>query len=118
MGRVRLRMRWNPELGRLVEVPLDSEQRRPPQSAAVHGDYEGYQSPVTGEWIEGKRAHREDLKRHGCRLYEGRQVEEREAAKVRAEHARETDRIAEKLAHRAWDQAPTRVRRILTGGKP
>lgn len=29
-------------------------------------DTPGYQSPVTGEWIEGRRARREDLKKHGC----------------------------------------------------
>jgi hypothetical protein len=117
MGRVRLRMRWDPKRCELVEVPLESMQRRPSEAPVVHGDYEGYTSPITGEWIEGRRAHREDLKRHGCRVYEGRESEQRAATRVQAEHARQTEQLAEKMAARAWDQAPTRVRRILSGGK-
>ncbi len=37
---------------------------------AVRGDYPGYDCPVTGKWIEGRKAHQENLKRTGCRLYE------------------------------------------------
>ena len=29
-------------------------------------DTPGYRSPITGEWIEGRRARREDLKKHNC----------------------------------------------------
>jgi putative FmdB family regulatory protein len=37
---------------------------------AVQGDYQGYDCPITGKWIEGRRAHEENLKRHGCRVLE------------------------------------------------
>lgn len=37
---------------------------------AVRGDYAGYSCPVTGKWIEGRRAHEENLKRTGCRVLE------------------------------------------------
>lgn len=37
---------------------------------AVRGDYEGYHCPVSGNWIEGRRAHEENLKRTGCRVYD------------------------------------------------
>lgn len=37
---------------------------------AVRGDYAGYDCPVTGKWIEGKRAHEENLKETGCRILE------------------------------------------------
>lgn len=33
-------------------------------------DYAGYDCPVTGKWIEGRRAHEENLKLHGCRVLE------------------------------------------------
>lgn len=33
-------------------------------------DYPAYQSPATGRWVEGKKAHLEDLKRSGCRILE------------------------------------------------
>lgn len=36
----------------------------------VSADYAGYQCPVTGQWIEGKRAHRENLRRQGCHEYD------------------------------------------------
>lgn len=29
-------------------------------------DTPGYASPITGEWIEGRSARREDLKKHNC----------------------------------------------------
>ena len=46
---------------------LNQEERaRPLQMPRVFGDYPAYQSPVTGEWIEGKQARKEDLKKHGC----------------------------------------------------
>ena len=36
----------------------------------VFGDYPGYNCPNTGRWVEGKRAHLENLKRQGCRILE------------------------------------------------
>jgi predicted nucleic acid-binding Zn ribbon protein len=33
-------------------------------------DYPGYVSPATGKWVEGRKAHREDLARSGCRVLE------------------------------------------------
>ena len=49
----------------------------------IAGDYETYECPVTGKPIEGRAAHRENLKRHGCRLLE--KGETREAPKRREE---------------------------------
>lgn len=37
---------------------------------AVQADYPGYISPATGQWVEGRKAHIEDLKRSGCRVFE------------------------------------------------
>lgn len=51
--------------------------RRLISAAAIRTDYSGYSCPVSGKWIEGKRAHEENLKRHGCRVLE---TGEREAA--------------------------------------
>lgn len=39
-------------------------------------DYAGYQCPITGKWIEGRRQHRENLKRHGCRVFEAGEKED------------------------------------------
>lgn len=36
----------------------------------ISSDYPGYSCPITGEWVEGKKAHRENLAKHGCRVLE------------------------------------------------
>jgi len=46
---------------------------------AVLGDYPGYNCPITGDWIEGRRAHQENLKKHGCRVYEPGETEQTRA---------------------------------------
>ena len=50
--------------------PLLSERERKSKVITmpyVRGDLPGYVSPVTGKWIEGRAARREDLARTGCR---------------------------------------------------
>ena len=37
---------------------------------AIRADYPGYSCPVTGKWIEGRRAHTENLAQQGCRVFE------------------------------------------------
>jgi len=56
------------------------------EAPAVHTDLPGYTSPIDGRWIEGRRARTEDLKRNGCRPWEGMETERKEAIK-RAEAA-------------------------------
>lgn len=36
----------------------------------IQMDYQGYTCPITGKWIEGRRAHEENLRKHGCRVLE------------------------------------------------
>lgn len=50
----------------------------------ISGDYEMYDCPVTGKPIEGRAAHRENLKRTGSRILEP--GESREAPKRREEN--------------------------------
>jgi len=56
--------------GRLVNVdtgePLNTDNDYTPAVPYIASDTPGYKSPVTGEWIEGRHARREDLKRHDC----------------------------------------------------
>lgn len=55
---------------------------RPPR---VFGDYEGYVSPATGKWVEGRRARERDLAESGCRPYETGEKEEYERRQAAAE---------------------------------
>lgn len=58
-------------------------------------DYEGYQCPVTDKWIEGRKAHSENLKRTGCRLLE----------KGEHEHAARERKDADKRLEKTIDVA-------------
>lgn len=63
----------------------------------VQSDYEGYSCPITGRWIEGRRAHEENLKQHGCRLLEP--GESREAQRRLAQDSEALEnRVAESAA--------------------
>lgn len=55
--------------GRMVDkktgAPMNAGEWKP-QAPATFGDYPGYQSPVTGEWIDGRRARKYDMEKHNC----------------------------------------------------
>jgi predicted nucleic acid-binding Zn ribbon protein len=42
----------------------------PPMIVSEEKAYAGYESPASGKWVEGRRAHFEDLARTGCRIKE------------------------------------------------
>jgi putative FmdB family regulatory protein len=63
------------------------EASRQIKAPAVRGDYAGYLCPITGDMIEGKRAHQENLKRHGCRVFEPGETEALKRRKVAEEAA-------------------------------
>ena len=56
---------------------------------AVVSDYSGYSCPITGDWIEGRRAHEQNLAKHGKRLLEPGEREQFIADKAAKE--RESD---------------------------
>jgi hypothetical protein len=106
---MRRRYVYDPSTKEMVEVSATRSQ-------ALHfiqPDLPGYQSPITGLWVEGRKARREDLRRSGCRPYEGFAQEKKEADKIVAERERKLDQLAEKIAHRGWAEAPERVRRVF-----
>jgi hypothetical protein len=106
---MRRRYVYDPATKEMVEVAATHSQ-------ALHfiqPDLPGYQSPVTGLWVEGRRARREDLKRTGSRPWEGMEQEQKEAARIRAGQEAKLDQLAERMAHRAWAEAPERVRKVF-----
>lgn len=68
--------------GELVEV---QRVRREPKFPAIHCDIPEYESPIDGRIISSRKERREDLKRSGCRPYEGFESEHKEAMKFREE---------------------------------
>jgi hypothetical protein len=110
---MRRRYRWDATRKAMVEVPWDSRQEA--LAPAIWDDLPAYESPIDGRVVDGRKQRRNDLARSNCRPYEGRAQETKEAAKRLAERERQSDQLAEKMAHRAWDMAPERVRRVFRG---
>lgn len=60
------------ELGVMVNketgAPMltEAERKAPVPTPQVYGDLPGYQSPIDGSWIEGRRARRYDLEKNNC----------------------------------------------------
>jgi hypothetical protein len=106
---VRRRYVYDPTTKELVEVAA----RRSEALHFIQADLPGYESPVTGLWVEGRKARREDLLRSNSRPWEGMEQEKKHAAKVTAAKERALDSLAEKMAHRAWAEAPERVRKVF-----
>lgn len=69
-----------------------------PCRIGIVGDYEAYECPVTGRMIQGRAAHRENLKQTGCRLLE--EGESRDYGKRRREERAENVR---KLVNNMYD---------------
>ena len=45
------------------------------QPTVIQMDYPGYNCPITGKYIEGRKQHRENLEKHGCRVLETGEIE-------------------------------------------
>lgn len=59
-------------------------------------DIPAYVSPVTGQWVNSRAQRHEDLKRAGCRPWEGMQEEKKEAARQREYEIQKNDAAIEK----------------------
>lgn len=91
-----------PRHGKFTEIRVMGRRHEPATCACgapaeycisaprVFGDYEGYESPASGRWIDGKRQRIEDFARTGTRPYEDGEMQ---AAEVRRrDHETEIDR--------------------------
>ena len=78
---------------------------------AVIGDYAGYACPISNKWVEGRRAHEENLKKHGCRVYEGGETEAFRANKQKEET--ELDRRVDETVEQYYEALPAEGREQL-----
>lgn len=79
----------------------------------VRGDYQAYDCPITGKRIEGKRAHEENLKQHGCRILEPGETESHKQR--RAQEDQRLEMAVEETADRFISSLPTEKRDRLAG---
>lgn len=75
---------------------------------------QGYVSTVSGKFIDSKRARTEDLKRSGCRPYEGFQQEAKEVARQNAYEEKKSDVKLDAAVRTAYSQLSPEKRAVLT----
>ena len=78
---------------------------------AIVADYPGYSCPVTGRWVEGRRAHEENLKRQGCRVLETGETEQ--AAREGQHAAQQLDKSVDQTVEQFYEALPTEKREQL-----
>jgi hypothetical protein len=69
-------------------------------------DIPAYESPATGKWITSRSERREDLKRSGCREWEGIATERQESEKRKEEDAKKADAALDHTVRKAWQDLP------------
>ena len=100
------------------DLPANCEKCKAPaqrivDKARVAPDYAPYNCPITGELIVGRRQHEENLKKHGCRVYEPGEFEDHKRYRAQQE-----EEALEKLADSAVQAAlalPPEKQEILAG---
>ena len=77
-------------------IPIDEwytkYQEEEKQAHFIQGEIEPYISQTTNQVITSRKQHRYDLEKSGCRVYEGRDSETKEANKVRLEQDKKFER--------------------------
>lgn len=97
-------------------VHCGRQMRRQIEAPAVQVDIGGYQSPIDGQWIEGKAARREDLKRNNCRPWEG-MAEEKKAAIERSKAAdKDFEKGVEAAAYNTFNNMSAEKQRAISQG--
>ena len=76
-------------------------------------DIPAYQSPVTGRWINSRAERTEDLKRNGCRPWEGLEQEKKEAERQRAYQEEKEDAKLTQSVEMAYAQLKPEQRQAL-----
>lgn len=89
------------------QTPMERKLSAP----AVVTDYAGYSCPVSGKWVEGRRAHEENLKRNGCRVLETGETDQVRRTAAAEEEA--FDRSVEKTVEQFYEALPTEGREAL-----
>lgn len=96
-------------------VPIERVQPNP--VVTVVPDLPAYRSPIDGCEVSGRRARREDLARHQCRPYEGKESELRESNRQAQYDEARIDRHIDETARKAYYQLRPDLRAELEGRK-
>ena len=86
-------------------------------SARISVDYAGYTCPISGKWIEGKKAHKENLAKYGKRVLEKGELQECRKAKAREEEEFEKkidEGVEKQLAQLSTQQMEVLAKEVLS----
>lgn len=86
---------------------------RLPCAPFVRADLPGYSSPITGEWIEGRAARREDLRKHGFVEWDRGMKED--IQRRTAEEERKEESMLDLTIDKAIAELPVEKRDALAG---
>lgn len=111
---------WAPSLGGVEQAEQAwavkmVREANPVRSAAVYV-MAGYQSEATGRWIETPSQRRDDLKRSGCRPWEGMAAEKQEAARQKQYAEQKADAALDHTVRSVWRDLPDSKKQALTQG--
>lgn len=73
---------------------------------SIQPDLSPYNCPITGKLIDGRKAHRENLARHGCRVLEAGETAQAKRAAVESE--RQLDKSVDETVESFVANLPTR----------
>ena len=73
---------------------------------SIQPDFAPYNCPITGRLIDGRKAHRENLARHGCRVLEAGETAQAKRAAVESE--RQLDKSVDETVESFVANLPTR----------
>lgn len=83
----------------------------------IQVDIPAYQSPIDGREVRGRKARMEDLKRNGCRPWEGMEAEKAHAqSRVASEEAKE-DKEMEASLHEIFNHMDAHKQDIVRKGE-
>ena len=97
-------------------LPTDKRILSAPMMRADIAPWDAYESPATGKMITSYAERREDMKASGCRDWEGKDVEQREANKRRAAEVEKEDAALDSAVRSAWASlSPAKKAAALAG---
>ncbi len=84
----------------------------------IVADAAGYACPVTGKWIEGNKAHKDNLRRHGCHVLEAGETEAATKRRLRGDEAldRAIDTTVEAFVEKLPSQKREQLAREIAAG--
>lgn len=91
---------YDKSTGEEVTLPDRSDSWSKRGNIQIIRDIDGYTCPITGNWVGSRAAHKENLKRSGCRVFEPGE---------REQYIKEKPREAERHAERAADFLSDRI---------